>query len=916
MKDPAKLFSISSDTNLFSKKGNPGLKGKRRDEPTLGNEDFDEVKYSKELLAYLSKSQGHTNSNTSTSGSNLASTLSCLGIEVVEGCRSAGRTNTRKQPSKHFAKRSQSINSATDKGRETKDISMVSTIAQNERFREENRKYRTLDAPMKNISEHKTELLDKDFDNVQFSNSSSHNFTRPLHKPKTKSVDNNLKRHDSGSKLESTLSCMGIEVIEPKHAKRKPKHKRERQNGVTSAPVHRSKDNNANELDTPSRKNTEKQTETRTTEAEQNSTRLSWVNQKLDITKSASVIDKQHQHDTDDNVNAENKLLINQTQDTVTRKPSNTEKRNKYQWSESYEKLKSLSKAASLLAKTIYTDKQPQEDELRLNEFSSRYTETENINDIGPSQNKHLKALLAIESKVKPKQSGFSESILGLKSNPYSTRDSLAQDNESCIPDNQLLSAMDKQDVSRSEPSVQRSISMPSEYTLYYKQKMLQMDNGKYTTKSMESVQSLDTENVNADSNKCIESSEKSKRKRKRSCAKLQTELNREHISNDRTNNATNKLDQLHSKTDQNKSMEVQRNMEANKNSFPDKLGNTRSKSIPRADISIVDSGLSYKELSEEEDFVTASKIQSKVGTDQRTDEAMGTAKEGTVTKSEPVEYHIRRSVDNMESNINPNAQFGKYVSPKQVKTAVVRPMLQENRRLSRSDSFTYSYSKPRTDESGLVQTSCITCSNDIKVSTSADLESAKLNRSLKDKSEPTTQKIGNNSKTSGRSKVKTAIRRKPSKEMPKFVNMSSLINANIMPATHANDFNTIVQNTTKVPGDRPINFHFERKQSFKFSNANTETSEGGHKSKAILFSRGMNEDDTSRDLNEITNTFDYTDREAINTIPDNNERNMQTKPGNPYRSSSFLVQSTMEKTMAVHRSKSERKVAMRGSKL
>ena len=841
-------------------------------------------------MAYLNESQRLPTANNSTSGSNLASTVSCLGIEVVDRCRSAGRTNTRTQPSKQFAKRSQSMMSANDKSIERKNISTVSTIAQDERFRDENRKYRTLDAPMKNMPYHKTELLDEDFDNVQFSNSSSHYLPRPLYKSKTKSVDNNIKRHsDSDSKLVSTLSCMRIEVIKPKRAKRKPK--RERQDVDTSAPVHRIKDNKANEVDAQSRRNTKKQTETLTTEAEQNSIRLSRDKQKLDITKSASAIDK-HQHEIDDYANAENKLLINKSQNTVTRQPSNTEKLNKYLWSESYEKLKSLSKSADLLTKPIYTDKQSQEDEL------SGYKETENINDIGQLQNKHLNALLATESKSKQKQSK-----LGLISNPYSTRDSLVQDNESWIPDNQLLSAMDKQVVSRSKPGVQRSISMPSEYTLYYKQNMLQMDKGKYTAKNMELVQSWDTDNVNADSNKCIESCENFKRKRKRSCEKFQTQLNREQLSNDNTNNAINKPDKLDSKTNQNKSMEVQRNIESNMNSFPDKLGNTCSKSIPRADISFVDSGLSYKELSEEEYFVTASKIQPRI--DKRTDEAIDIAKEETVTKSEPVEYHMR-SIENMESNINPIVQFGKYVNPKQVNTAVVRPMIEGNKHLSRSDSFTYSYSRPRSDEVALPQTSTITISNDIKFSGSAELEMSRLDRSINDTSV----------KTSARSKVKTAFRRKPSKEMPKFVNMFSLINANIMPATHSNDFNTIIQNTTKAPEDRPISFHSERKQSFKFSNANTETNEGGHKSKAILFSRGMNEDDTSRDLNEITNTSDDTDREVTNTIPDSIERNTQTKPGNPYRSSSFLVQSTMEKTMVVQRSKSEIKAAMRGSKL
>ena len=41
MKDPANLFSISANTNLFSKKGNLDLKDKHRDGSTLGNEDFD-----------------------------------------------------------------------------------------------------------------------------------------------------------------------------------------------------------------------------------------------------------------------------------------------------------------------------------------------------------------------------------------------------------------------------------------------------------------------------------------------------------------------------------------------------------------------------------------------------------------------------------------------------------------------------------------------------------------------------------------------------------------------------------------------------------------------------------------------------------------------------------------------------------
>ena len=901
------------------------MKGECRYESTHGNGDFDEVKYSKELLACLNDSQVHSDIKNVTSGSNLASALSCLGIEVVDRCRSTGKTKTRKQPSKQFAKRSQSMTSTTDKCRESSEISRISTIAQNDNFRKENRKYRTVDAPMKGISYPRTELLDGDFDNVQFSKSSSRELHLPLHKP-SNLKDIYIKRHDSGSKLESTLSCMGIEVIEPKHAKRKTKCKRERHDGNESIPIpiNSSQDNNAKELTTHRRKSIEKPTEDLNMDEEQNNSPPSRVKQKLNVAKSASAIDKQHQYTINNYVKAENKLLINQIRDPSTKNPDNSAKRNKYLWSKSYDRLKSLSQAVGVTAKPLYTESKHEiqsqevrlENEYKVKQWKNRYTETENVNGDEHSQNKHLNAIHTIASKFKPKQSECTQEKPSLKLKAYCASECLAKDDESYVSDNHLLSDMDKQTVNISDPGVKRSVSMPSEYTLYYKQKMLLMDTGyKSPTKDTDTFRSLGAENLDTDSKEFTRVSEKSQRKRKHSMSKLLNELDRDQTSKDKNIVDTIKQDLELSKTDQNGYMSVQRKVEANIESDSDQQDKTGSKTLVRTDISIIDSGLSYKELLDEEYVVSlpSSKTRSKVGLHQRNVETTNISKEESVTNIEPE----KRSTDNTRSNINPNAEFGKYVKPKQVKTAVVRPMRQENKLLSRSDSFTYPYSEAQSYGTNLEYSiNRMTFSDDLKLSQTDDLESSQLDRTIQDTANTITRHNGNASTTTTRPEFKTAIRRKPSMEMQKFVNMSSLINANIVPATYPTDSNTIVQNATKAPGDRPMKFHSERKPSFKFSNTSKDTSTDGHKSKALLFSRGMNEENTSKDLNDSVVTSGDTESETNDTILINPERNTQMKHESPYRSASFLIQSTVEKSMTVQRSKSDRKVAVRGSKL
>ena len=854
-------------------------------------------------MAYLNQSKRHTNANNTVSGSNLASTLSCLGIEVDDGYRPAGRTKTRKQPSKQFAKRSQSTTSTSGKSRERSNKSMISTIAQNERFREENKKYRTMGSPMNIISHDKTELLDNDFDIVQFSNSLSIDMHRRYHKPQTKSdtCSINHNSRDRASDLADSFNSVSAEVIEPKEEKRKSKrtHKRERYDGQYSLSIHRNEDTDANEIDTKSRKATKKNMKTFDPEAQHSSHPSRNMRQSV-TTEFEHANDNYDQHNVNNHVNSENDSLENKRRNTVTRQHSNPEKRNKYLWSESYEKLKSLTNAANLPTKGDYMDEQSEDDEQRHKESSNKYTWIDNIRyNHGTSQNKHLKALLATESKFKAKQSAFSDSKLGLESTPYDAHHSSAKEIQPAMSDERLVSDMDKEVPSKSEAGVQRSISMPSEYTLYYKQKILQMDNEQCSSKKMESIQLLNTPKTNG-SNGITEGSDKSERKRKRSSTKPQSELNKAPVAKDRTLDGTSNLDQSETERGRMEYIKMQQNTKATITSFNDKVNDSLSKSSPRIEISIVDSGLSYKELSDEEDFVPSSNISLKTDTEQKTDEAKDIPKEGTV--------------ENTRLNFNTSVQFGKYVNPKQVQTAVVRPMLHENRLLSRSDSFTYSYSNPRSDESGLTQTSGNSVSHDNMLSRSADLGSSLLNCNSNETR--ITNDQSTNTKTSGRAKLKAAIRRKPSKEMPKFVNMSSLINANIMPAT--NEVNTIIQNTNKAPGDRLTHFHSERKQSFKFSNVSSDAREGGHKSKAILFSRGMNEDITSNDLNEVTKRKIPDDAERETTVqrPDSSIPNAQPKPGNPYRSSSFLIQSTMEKTMAVQLSKSDRKVAMRGSKL
>ena len=780
---------------------------------------------------------------------------------------------------------------------------MISTIAQNERFREENRKYRTMGSPMNIISHNKTELLDNDFDIVQFSNSLSIDMHRRYHKPQTKSdtCSINHNSRDRASDLADSFNSVSVEVIEPKEEKRKSKRtrKRERYDADFSSSVHRSKDTYANKRDTQSSKATKKQMETIDPEPEHHSAHLRTKHQSV-TTEFAYTHEKHDQQHINNHVNSENDSLGNKRRNGVTRQHSNPEKRNKYLWSESYEKLKSLTNAANLPTKGDYMDEQSEDDEQRHKESSNKYTWIDNINyNHGASQNKHLKALLATESKFKAKQSAFSDSKRGLESTPYEHHSS-AKEIQPAMSDERLVSDMDKEVPSKSEAGVQRSISMPSEYTLYYQQKMLQMDSEKCSSKKMESVHILNAMKTN-DSNGVTEGSDKSERKRKRSRTKPQSEMNKAPATKDKTLDGTSNIYQSETERGRMDYIKMQQNMKSNITSSDDKVDTSLSKSISRMEISIVDSGLSYKELSDEEDFVPSSNISLKIDTEEKADEAKDIPKEG--------------AVENTRMNFNTSVQFGKYVNPKQVQTAVVRPMLHEKRLLSRSDSFTYSYSNPRSDEPGLTQTSANSVSNDNMLSRSADSGSGLFNCNSNEIS--ITNDQSSNRQTSGRSKLKAAIRQKPSKEMPKFVNMSSLINANIMPAT--NEVNTIIQNTNKVPGDRLTHFHSERKQSFKFSNISSDASEGGHKSKAILFSRGMNEDITSNDLNEVTERkiSDAAEREATSQTSDNSIPYAQTKPGNPYRSSSFLIQPTMEKTMAVQRSKSDRRqVAMRGSKL